>query len=134
MRHDDSAMKIESIISQIFRRLVGRIIRRLLAAAVLALFILVALYHLTVAGMLALEELYGPLDARLIVVAIYAALAAIIFIYLFATRAKAPAAEAPARKTRAASRNTPQDVRVAELLESLLLGYTTARRKSRHSS
>lgn len=134
MRHDDSAMKIESIISQIFRRLVGRIIRRLLAAAVLALFILVALYHLTVAGMLALEELYGPLDARLIVVAIYAALAAIIFIYLFATRAKTPAAEAPARKTRAASRNTPQDIRVAELLESLLLGYMTARRKSRHSS
>jgi hypothetical protein len=127
-------MKIESFISQIFSRLLGRMLRRLLAVAILALFVLVALYHLTIAGTLALEGLYGALDARLIVVAIYAALAVIIFIYLFATRGQAPAAEAPTRKTRAASRNTPQDVRVAELLESLLLGYTTARRKSRHSS
>jgi hypothetical protein len=134
VRRDDKAMKIESMISQIFGRLMGRMLRRLLAAAVLALFVLVALYHLTIAGMLALEGLYGPLDARLIVVAIYAVLAAVLFVYLFATRGKAQTAEAPARKTRAASRNTPQDVRVAELLESLLLGYTTARRKSRHSS
>jgi hypothetical protein len=134
-------MKIESIISQIFSRLMGRMLRRLLAATVLALFILVALYHLTIAGMLALEGLYGALDARLIVVGIYAALAVVIFIYLFATRAKpettkaATAAAAATSKTRANSpRNTPQDVRVAELLESLLLGYATARRKSRHSS
>jgi hypothetical protein len=64
----------------------------------------------------------------------------VIFIYIFATRAKpeatkAATVKAATGKTRANSpRNTPQDVRVAELLESLLLGYTTARRKSRHSS
>jgi hypothetical protein len=127
-------MKIESVISQIFGRLMGRVLRRLLAITLVALFILVALYHLTIAGMLALEGLYGPLDTRLIMAGIYAVLAVMIFIYLFVTRGKAPAVEASARRTRAAARNTPQDVRVAKLLESLLLGYTTARRKSRHPS
>jgi hypothetical protein len=125
-------MKIESIVSQFFGRLMGRLLRRLVATGFLALFILVALYHLTIAGILALEALYGALDARLIVTGIYAALAVVIFIYLFATRAKAPAAKATTRKTRAnTARAMPQDVRVAELLESLLLGYTTARRRSR---
>jgi hypothetical protein len=132
VQRGDSAMQIESFIAQLFSRLMGRMIRRLVAASFLALFVLAALYHLTIAGTLALETLYGAVDTRLIVAGIYAASAVVIFICLFATRTKAPPAKAAASKARAhSSRRVPQDVRVAELLESLLLGYATARRKSR---
>jgi hypothetical protein len=119
-------MKLDQLITHTISRMMGRMLRRMVVIAFLGLFILVALYHLTVAGTLALDAIYGPLHARLIVVAAYAALAIITLVYLVATRAKA----LPARSR--ASRG-PRDVRIAELLESLLLGYTAARGKSRHS-
>ena len=105
-----------------------RLIRRGIAMVVVALFSLIALYHLTVAGTVALEAFYGPLYARLIVVGAYVVLAAIAFAYLYATRAKRPASKPRSNTSRA-----PTDVRIALLLESILLGYTTGRGKSRHS-
>jgi hypothetical protein len=121
-------MPLEDLISTTISRLMRRLIRRGIAMAVLALFILVALYHLTVAGTVALETLYGPLYARLIVVGAYVVLAAIAFGYLYATRIKPQTAKARASVSRA-----PKDVQIAMLLESILLGYTSGRRKSRHS-
>jgi hypothetical protein len=125
-RRDDSAMKLDQLISNLIGRLMGRMLRRMTAFAMLALLILITLYHLTIAGTLALEALYGPLYARLIVAGIYAVLAIVVLAYLLATRVKTTTA-APRRNRQ------PQDIRVAELLESLLVGYTTGRRKSRHS-
>jgi hypothetical protein len=121
-------MRFEDIITDTIGRLMRRMIRRSIALAVLAVFILAAIYHLTVAGTVALEAIYGPLYARLVVVAAYAALAAIVVAYLFATRAKAPAT-----KTRSSASRAPTDVRIALLLESILVGYTAGRGKSRHS-
>ena len=121
-------MSLEDLISTTISRLMRRLIRRGIAMAVLALFILVALYHLTVAGTVALETLYGPLYARLIIVCAYAVLAAIVFGYLYATRVKPRAA-----KPRPSVSRAPKDVQIAMLLESILLGYTSGRRKSRHS-
>jgi hypothetical protein len=121
-------MKLDQFISHLAGRLMGRMLRRMAAFAALVLLVLAALYHLTIAGMLSLETLYGPLYARLIVAGIYAVLAITVLGYLFATRAKARAA--PPRGKRS---QPPQDIRVAELLESLLVGYTAGRRKSRHS-
>jgi len=120
-------MPLEDIITSTVSRLMQRVIRRGIAMAVFALFVLIALYHLTVAGTVALEELYGPLYARLIIVAAYVVLAAGAFTYLFATRAKPRAAK------RASVSRAPKDVQIAALLESILVGYTTGRRKSRHS-
>jgi hypothetical protein len=119
-------MKLDQLISHTVGRLMGRLLRRIAAVAAFVLFSLLTLYHLTIAGILALENLYGPLDARLIVVGIYAALAIAVLVYLVATRAKAPAA--PPRGH--ASRRS-QDLQIADLLESLVAGYATARRKSR---
>lgn len=121
-------MKFEEIVTHLLGRLMGRIIRRMIAFVALALLIITALYHLTVAADLALEELYGPLNARLIVVGAYAALAAMVFLYLFITRAKAPSI-----RQRSHTSRRSQDLQIAGLLESLLLGYTAARSKSRHS-
>lgn len=121
-------MQIDEIITSVIGRLMRRLVRRGIAMAVFALFLLVALYHLTVAGTVALEQLYGPLYARLLVVAAYVVLALIAFVYLFATRAKRTASKARPSVSRA-----PKDVQIAMLLESILLGYTTGRGKSRQS-
>src|SRR5690348_12647585 len=121
-------MRFEDMITDVVGRLMRRLIRRGIAAAVFTLFVLIAIYHLTVAATVALETLYGPLYARLIVVGSYVALAAIAFAYLFATRAKKPAPKPRSNTSRA-----PTDVRIALLLESILLGYTAGRGKSRHS-
>ena len=121
-------MRFEDIITDAIGRSIRRLIRRGIAVAAFAVFVLVAMYHLTIAGMVALEALYSPLDARLIVVGAYAVLAAIAFLYLFATRTKVMAAKSRSNASRA-----PTDVRIALLLESILLGYTAGRGKSRHS-
>jgi hypothetical protein len=121
-------MRLEHIVSLAISQLMGRLIRRVVLMAVLALLILAAVYHLTVAGVIALEQLYGPLDARMIVFGAYAVLALLVFAYLFATRAREPPLDARATVSR-----RPKDVQMAMLLDSILLGYTAARRKSRHS-
>ena len=121
-------MRFDDIIPDAIGRLMRRLIRRGIALAVFALFILIAMYHLTVAGTVALEVIYGPLYARLIVVGAYVVLAAIAFAYLFATRAKVLATKPRSNTSRA-----PTDVRIALLLESILVGYTAGRGKSRHS-
>jgi type VI protein secretion system component VasK len=120
-------MRLEHVVSLAISQLMGRLIRRIAVMTVLALLVLVAIYHLTVAGTIALEQLYGPLIARLIIVAVYAALALIAVIYLYATRAREPEIK------RHGTAKTPQDVQMAMLLDSILLGYTAARRKSRSS-
>lgn len=121
-------MKLDELVSLTIGRLMGRMLRRTAVIAALALCLLVALYHLTIAGTFALEETYGPLRARLIVVGAYATLAAIFFAYLLATRAKAPAATPRSNASRQS-----RDVQIAKLLESLLVGYTAGRGKSGHS-
>jgi type VI protein secretion system component VasK len=122
-------MRLEHVVSLAVTQLIGRLIRRLIAMAVLALVVLAAVYHLTVAGTLELEKLFGLVNARLIVTAVYVVIALIIFGVLFATRAKP--ANAPKRKPGIAQ--APPDARIAMLIESLMLGYSLARGKSRSS-
>jgi hypothetical protein len=122
-------MRLEHVVSLAVSQLMGRLVRRVVAMTILGLVALAAVYHLTVAGTIALENLYGPLYARLIVFAVYVALGLIVFGYLFATRAKEPAVA----KQRSGLSRAPQDVRMAMLLESILRGYEAARSKSRHS-
>jgi hypothetical protein len=129
-------MRFEHMVSVTIRHLMGRLIRRAVAMAALALLVLITAYHLTIAGTIALEQLYGPLYARLIVAGIYAALVLIVFGYLFATRAEEPEEfKEPKNRRATGSRGSPgsQDAKMALLLESVLLGFAAARGKSRHS-
>jgi type VI protein secretion system component VasK len=126
-------MRLDHMVSVAIRHLMGRLFRRVVAMAALALLVLVTAYHLTVAGTIALEQLYGPLYARLIVAGIYAALALIVFGYLFATRAGEPEEFREPKNRRATRSRGSQDARMAALLESVLLGFAAARGKSRHS-
>jgi hypothetical protein len=112
-------MRLDHIISQTVSRLVGRLIRRAVAAMLLALFALCTIYQLTAAGTQHLADLYGPVNARLMVAAVYAVAALAAFGFLFATRGKPTVAETELGKPRA--------LRIAMLMESILFGYALAR-------
>ncbi len=97
--------------------------RRAIGAALLALFTLIAVYHLTMAGSMALEGIYGMLYARLIVAAIYAAAAFIVLIVFWATRTKPLIKEQTADAVVAL-----RDTQIVALVEAAMLGYAMARK------
>jgi hypothetical protein len=121
-------MRLDHAVSLIIGQVLGRLLRRTVAMVVLGLFVLAAVYQFSVAGTLALDELYGPINARLIVAGIDLVIALIVFGILYATRAR----QAPPMSWGGID-GASRDVRVAMLMESILLGYTLARRRSRQA-
>lgn len=116
-------MQPNHITEFVINHLFSRLLRRAIGAALLVLFTLVAAYHFTIAGTLVLEGLYGMLDARLIIAAIYVAAASIVLIVLVATRTR------PLIKDRAADAQvSPHDSQIAALVEAAMLGYAMARK------
>jgi hypothetical protein len=122
-------MQIGHITEIMVHRLLGRVLRRAAAAALLVLFALIALYNFTVAGMVELEGIYGLLHARLIVAAMFLAIAVIVLIVLWATRTKPLIGVAPG-DTLAASRA----MQIAVLIEAAMLGYDMARKTRDHQN
>ena len=117
-------MELSHITEFAIKYFFGRIVRRLFGVALVVLFALIAIYHFTIAGMLALETQFVPLYARLIVAAIYTGAALIVLIVLMATRAKPPA---PARKL-------SHTTQILMFIEDILLAYSSARKSGRHKS
>ncbi len=103
--------------------LFSRLLRRAFVAALLVLFALIAVYHFTVAGTLALDAEFGVLQARLIVAAIYTAAALVALIVLWATRSKSPIDDAAA-----GALASPRNMQMAMLIEAVMLGYSLARK------
>jgi hypothetical protein len=103
--------------------LFGRLLRRSIGAALLALFALIAVYHFTIAGTLALDAEFGALYARLIVAAIYTAAALVALIVLWATRTRSPVTDATA-----AALSSPRNAQMVMLIEAVMLGYSLARK------
>ena len=120
-------MHVDQIVASVASQLVTRIVRRALAAAALAIFTVIAVYHFTAAGMIALDGQVGALDARLIVGTVYAALALISLIFLWAlertnnTRTASPAL------------GSPREFQLVMLVEAAMLGYSLARKRERAS-
>jgi hypothetical protein len=81
-------MRVDQVASIALSQIFKRVMIRALLAAVLGLFALIAVYHFTVAGDLALQAQFGALYARLIIAGIYTALAGLAFLTLWLTRAK----------------------------------------------
>ena len=106
-----------------FDFLFGRLLRRTLVAALFALCALIAIYHFTVAGTLALEAEYGLLYARLIVAAVYTVAALIALIVLWATRTKPPLEDQVA-----GALTSPRNAQMAMLIEAALLGFTLGKK------
>jgi hypothetical protein len=105
----------------------GRLLRRALLAFLMVVFALVALYHFTSAGTVALEQQYGTLYAQLIVGAIYIALTLISLMILWIMGRKHTTAAAPAVAPASA------EMQMAMLVEAGMLGYSMGKKKERAS-
>jgi hypothetical protein len=116
-------MGIEHITEMAVDRVFGRLIRRMLMAIAVGVFGIVAIYYFTVAGTIALEGQYGELYARLIVGAIYTAIAIAITLAINGSAAKS--------STPALSH--PREMQIAMLIEAVMLGYSLARKGTRAS-
>jgi len=118
-------MRIDQIAAMIVSHLFGRMLRRAIAAMSIAIFLMVAIYHLTIAGTIALETQFGALHARLIVGGIYAAMALISLAVFFALRGRnGNALGAPAL-------TQPREMQIAMLVEAVMLGYALAQKSER---
>ena len=117
-------MQIDQIASLAIGHLVGRLLRRVLVAAALAIFAIVAVYQGSVAGTLALQAQYGAIVAHLILCAIYAVLALAALTAFLVMGRKPAAARAPALMQ-------PREMQVAMLVEAVMLGYAMARKGDR---
>jgi hypothetical protein len=113
-------MRLDHLLADVVSRLLGRLVRRIVAGILVGLFALGMIYHLTAAGTLELASLYGPVYARLIIAGLYAVAAVIPLGFLIATRAK-PLVPDKERD------NLSEPRSIAMLIESALLGYSLAR-------
>jgi len=116
-------VQIDQVAGAVADHLFGRLLRRALIAAAVAAFAIVAVYHFTVAGTLALQMHFGPLEAELIVAAIYSAAALIAAIWWLALGRPAT--------SRAPALSHPRDMQIAMLVEAVMLGYALARKTPR---
>lgn len=119
-------MRLDHIAGMAFNQLLGRLLRRAALAIVIAVCALVALYHFTAAGSIALQAQYGLLNATLIIGGIYSALALGGAAVLWATRSKP---DAPATPALAGQR----EMQLVMLVEAVMLGYALARKTPRAS-
>jgi len=118
-------MRIDELASLALNTLLGALLRRAAVAAVLVLFALVALYQFTVAGTVALELEYGPLNAHLIVGAVYLVLAFIAMAVLWNMRSRQRTpGSVPAL-------GEPRQMQLVMLVEAVMLGYSLARKNGR---
>jgi len=118
-------MRLDHLVATAADHFVGRLVRRALIALVMVACATVALYQFTNAGNIALSGHYGDLNARLIIGGIYAALALISLVILWAMRSNGIKGSA----TPALS--NPREMQLVMLVEAVMLGYTLARKRER---
>jgi hypothetical protein len=80
-------------------------------------------YYFTAAATLALETQYGMLDARLVIGAVYTAVAIAVAI-VWSMLGKTTSTGAP-------TLSTQRDMQIAMLVEAVMLGYALARKSAR---
>jgi hypothetical protein len=117
-------MSLYNIAAAATDHLLGRLLRRALLALVMAAFAIVAIYHFTIAGMLALAVRFGDLQAQLIVAAIYTALAAISYAILWAMGRKNATPSAPGL-------SATREMQLAMLVEAAMLGFSLTKKGKR---
>lgn len=117
-------MNFDNLIAAATDRLLGRMLRRALVVVVMGGCALIALYHFTIAGNIALTGQFGDLNARLIIGAVYAGMALISLVILWAMRSRSAGTVTPVLSKSA-------ETRLAMLVEAVMLGYAVARKGQR---
>jgi hypothetical protein len=115
-------MQLDHIAQAAISHLFGRFIRRAVFALILIGCAIVALYHFTVAGLMALDAHVGALHARLIVAGVYTAFAAISAGVVFLWR------QPPRLNGSAKTLTSPREMQLIMLVEAVMLGYELARK------
>jgi len=118
-------MRLDSIIANATDHLIWPLLRRAFIALAFVILVIVAVYHLTVAGNIALAGQYGDLDARLIIGGVYAGLALISLAIFWAMRGK------PIKFDSTPALTNPRDMQLVMLVEAVMLGYALARKSQR---
>jgi hypothetical protein len=117
-------MNLYNIFATAAGHLVGRFVLRTLTAIIMAAFAAVALYHFTIAGMLALATRFSDLQTQLIVAAIYAAISITGLTILWAMKRRKAKPSAPVLSER-------REMQLAMLIEAAMLGFELARKGTR---
>ncbi len=104
-------------------RILGRLARRLLAWLLVAVAVLAAIYHATVAVSAALELEFGVIYAHLIIAAFYGVAVIIIAAILWLTVRRGLLAS-----DRASILRLPPELQIAAIVEAMLLGFAMSRR------
>jgi type VI protein secretion system component VasK len=118
-------MNFNSLVAAATTRLLGRMLRRALVVVVMGVCAMIALYHFTVAGNIALTGQFGDLNARLIIGVTYAVIALISLVILWAMRSKS------AKSNDTPTLNSPYESQLVMLVEAAMLGYSLARKGQR---
>jgi hypothetical protein len=113
-------MRLEQLALTAVEHVLGRLLRRLMVAAVMLVFALIAVYYLLGASEIALSLQFGELHARLIMGGIFAVLALAALVAWWTMRGKARAIAPPQ------ALQVP-GLQVAMLVEAVMLGYALAR-------
>jgi hypothetical protein len=121
-------MQIDHIVALATSQFIGRLIRRIVVAIALGFFAIIAVYHFTAAGEIALAAQYGALTAQLVVGSIYSVIALILLAILWALGRKASAST-----TAPALGQSPREMQIVMLVEAAMLGYCLARKRERAS-
>jgi hypothetical protein len=116
--------RLDNIAAEAVGHLFGRMLKRTAVAVVLVVCVIVAIYHASVAGILAMETPYGAINAHLIMFGIYGGLALIALIALWATGRKPADTATPAL-------SSPRQMQMAMIVEAVMLGYALARKGNR---
>jgi type VI protein secretion system component VasK len=117
-------MNFNNLIAAATERLLGRMLRRAFVVVVMGVCAIIALYHLTIAGQTALTGQFGDLNARLIIGAVYAAMALISLVIFWAMRGKSAGSVTPVL-------SKPAEMQSVMLVEAAMLGYALARKGER---
>jgi hypothetical protein len=118
-------MRVDHLVEAAIGHVIGRLVWRAALTLIFALCVVIALYHFTIAGTTALEADFGALYARLIIGAIYAAVAfiALAIFWLQSHRPRLAGA--------ATALSSPQQTQLIMLVEAVMLGYQLARKGDR---
>jgi hypothetical protein len=117
-------MRLNQLTGFAIKQLVGRLLWRILAGALIGLFALIALYHLTAAADVVLEARFGAIYANLIIAAAFSAAALIVFGILAATRA-----QTSLHKGVDGVLSEHRKTQIAALIEAAVLGYALSRKR-----
>jgi type VI protein secretion system component VasK len=118
-------MRLDQIAAMTVSHLLGRLLRRAMAAVLMAIFVMIAVYHFTIAGTIELETQFGAVQARLIIGGVYTVFALISLAIFFALRAKGD------NNVAAPALSQPREMQIAMLVEAVMLGYALARKGDR---